>query len=151
MSWSGAHFPWYAVPVVLPATCCVASARPARTPQARLRQATLTAIRKFAADNNLKEPRSILDAGCSGGVRRLDGRCRLFKGSHNEHAHPNAWLLCLLRLSARGNTSILGQLSHAWLPASFSDSRRVQPPPAAPLTSCSGNLHALAGGRVSPC
>ncbi|KAL4427656.1 hypothetical protein ABPG75_001745 [Micractinium tetrahymenae] len=36
--------------------------------QVRLRQATLTAIRKFAADNKLKEPKHILDAGCSVGI-----------------------------------------------------------------------------------
>lgn len=36
--------------------------------QVRLRQATLTAIRKFAADTKLKEPKNILDAGCSVGI-----------------------------------------------------------------------------------
>ena len=38
--------------------------------QVRLRSTTLTTIRKFAADNKLKEPKNILDAGCSGGVGR---------------------------------------------------------------------------------
>ncbi|EFN54576.1 hypothetical protein CHLNCDRAFT_35970 [Chlorella variabilis] len=36
--------------------------------QARLRSTTLTTIRKYAADRGLKEPRDILDAGCSVGI-----------------------------------------------------------------------------------
>ncbi|PSC68913.1 CMV 1a interacting 1 [Micractinium conductrix] len=36
--------------------------------QVRLRSTTLTAIRKFAADHGLKEPKAVLDAGCSVGI-----------------------------------------------------------------------------------
>lgn len=62
----------------LPINCSVSWQPPARQThtrqalarsrivQVRLRQATLTAIRKFAADTKLKEPKNILDAGCSG-------------------------------------------------------------------------------------
>lgn len=34
--------------------------------QVRLRSSTLVAIRRFAAEYKIKEPKSILDAGCSG-------------------------------------------------------------------------------------
>ena len=32
----------------------------------RLRSSTLVAIRRFAAEYKIKEPKNILDAGCSG-------------------------------------------------------------------------------------
>lgn len=40
--------------------------------QVRLRSSTLLAIRRFAAEYNVKEPKNILDAGCSG-ERRSGG------------------------------------------------------------------------------
>lgn len=51
--------------------------------QVRLRTSTIVAIRRFAAEHKLKEPKAILDAGCSGArcpPRRLApsraGACR---------------------------------------------------------------------------
>jgi hypothetical protein len=41
--------------------------------QARLRGATMRALRKYAADHGLREPRDILDAGCSGELRAPPG------------------------------------------------------------------------------
>lgn len=39
---------------------------PPSSNQVRLRSSTLVAIRRFAAEHKVKEPKAILDAGCSG-------------------------------------------------------------------------------------
>lgn len=109
--------------------------------QVRLRSSTLVAIRRFAAEYKIKEPKSILDAGCSGegGIQGLLFGTRAgFLSAEGPKEHPpclSLWLLVEWAMRAR-----------------CPGGGGARPLTGSPLCPCcSGYLHAVAGGRVPLC